>query len=77
MKWKALFIIFKGFQLPKIVFKSFGNQILYALRFGQSGINLSQDFATRINAFILLRKLSEPIVWCIESTITVPDFCAH
>ena len=44
----------KGFEnIPK----SFGDQVSYALRFWQPGMNLSQVFVTQINAFMLFQKL--------------------
>ena len=54
--------------------KRFGNQISRAQRFQWPGINLSQVFATWINAFISLQKLSKSTALYFEGTVedTVP-----
>ena len=46
--------------------KSFGNQVLHALRFWQPSMNRTQIFVTRINAFLSLQKYSMPFLFNIE-----------
>ena len=48
----------------QIYLKTFGNQVLYALRFSQSVINLTQVFAAEISAFILLRLVFWKYDYC-------------